>query len=259
MERKAKAIIQVRLGSTRLPGKAFLKILDRTILEYVVERVSKARLVEDVIVATTTNEEDRQIEELLKEKKVLVFRGSSDDVLDRYYQAAKKYDAAHIVRITADCPLIDPLIIDQAVNCYFSSAADYCSNVLERTFPDGEDVEVFNFDALESAWINAAFLSEREHVTPYIRKHPEKFKLANFKNQIDLSLKRWTLDHKEDFIFIKSILEYIYPRNVDFHMQDILDFLKINSHIEEINKYITPAEGYAKSLEQDRKIFKRKL
>lgn len=256
---KAKVIIQARLGSTRLPNKVLLKIADKTILEYVIERVKKAGNIEEIIVATTVREEDLQIVNLTNELKINAYRGSENDVLDRFYQTAKKFNAKHIVRITADCPLIDPKIIDDVVNYYFESGTDYCSNVLERTFPDGEDIEVFSFGALEYTWMNANLASEREHVTPYIRKHPNIFKLANFKNKIDLSEKRWTVDREEDFKFIKAILEALYPLNPNFCMEDVLKFLERNPQLKDINRAITPGEGYVKSIKEDRILNKDKI
>ncbi len=249
---KAHAIIQARFGSARLPGKVLLKILDKTILEYVIERVKKAKRIEDIIVATSVKKRDLKIVELASRLGVSVYCGSEEDVLDRYYQAAKLFGIKHIVRITADCPLMDPKIIDRVVDSYFKSASNYCSNTLEETFPDGEDVEVFNFDALHSAWKNANLLSEREHVTSYIKKHPDKFKLTSFKNKPNLSDKRWTLDIEKDFEFIKAILESLYPTNPDFSMEDILEFLHRNPHFGDINKDIIRNEGYLKSLKKDR-------
>jgi spore coat polysaccharide biosynthesis protein SpsF (cytidylyltransferase family) len=255
MEMKAHAIIQARFGASRLPGKVMLKVLDKTILEYVIERVSAAKLIESVIIATTSNGEDSRIADLADRLGVNVYRGSEDDVLDRFYQAAKKIGAKHIVRITADCPLIDPRIIDRVVGRYFESKADYCSNIIEETFPDGEDVEVFSFKALNAAWEKAHLVSEREHVTPYIKNHPADFKLVNVKNRPNLYEKRWTVDRKEDFIFIKTILEAIYPGKNIFHMEDVLGFLKANPKVEDINRHIVRNEGYLKSLKEDREMY----
>lgn len=248
---KADAIIQARLGATRLPGKVLLKIMGKTILEYVVERVRKAGTIGKIIVATTIEKEDSQIADLVNGMGVNLYRGSKDDVLDRFYNAAKSHKVRHMVRITADCPLIDPEIIDRVVDSYHQSGADYCSNTLVETFPDGEDVEVFNYRALSEAWAAARLVSEREHVTPYIRKNPNRFKLLNVQNDTNLYGKRWTLDTKEDFEFIKAVLESVYPVNPDFHMKDVLDFLGRNPSVEEHNKAIIRNEGYLKSLKED--------
>jgi len=250
---KTKAIIQARCGSTRLPGKVLLKVLDKTILEYVIERVKKAKNIENIIVATTVKKKDLQIVNLAKRLGITVYRGSENDVLDRYYQAARLFKVKHIVRITADCPLIDPQIIDDVINYYFESGADYCNSSI-KSFPDGVDVEIFSSNALNDAWQNAKLLSEREHVTPYITKHADRFKLASFENKIDLSGKRWTLDRKEDFEFIRVVLESLYPGNPDFGINNILEFLKRNPHIEDINKGIPRDERYLESLKRDRVI-----
>ena len=251
---KVAAIIQARYGATRLPGKVLLKVLDKTILEYVIERVKKARTIKQVIIATTIKRNDRKIVNLLDKVGISVYRGSENDVLDRFYQAAQLFKIKHIVRITADCPLIDPKIIDKIVDRYFKSKTDYCANTLEETFPDGEDVEVFSFSALSLAWKNARLLSEREHVTPYIRNHPEMFKILNVRNRTNLHEKRWTLDRGEDFKFIKSVLENLYPVNPDFSMQDVLKYLKDNASIEKINRDIIRNEGYLKSLKEDKVV-----
>lgn len=252
--KKVCAIIQTRMGSSRLPGKALFKILGKTILEYIAESVRRSETIDDIVVATSAKRDDLPIKLLCDSLGVKVYCGSEKDVLDRFYQAARLHEAGHIVRICGDCPLIDPEIIDRAVRIYFSSNADYCTNALDRSFPDGEDVEVLSFDALEQAWKNAILLSEREHVMPYIKKNPNRFRLVNFKNKEDLSDKRWTLDRREDFEFIKIILESLYPKKKDFHMGDVIGFLSSNPELEKINRHIIPAEGYKKSLAEDRVV-----
>lgn len=252
--KKTGVIIQARVGSTRLPGKVLLKILDKTILEFVIERVQKATLVDSITVATTDKKDDQAIMDLSKSLGVNAFAGSEEDVLDRFYEAAKLYNIEYIVRITADCPMIDPILIDKVIDHCSKTGADYSSNTLKRTFPDGQDIEVFNFNALEDAWKEAKLLSEREHVTPYIIKHNDKFKLANLQNKVDLSEKRWSLDEKADFDFLKVVLESIYPSNPDFNMNDVLEFLRVNPDVESINKHISINEGYQKSLRKDRSV-----
>jgi len=249
---KAGAIIQARMGASRLPGKVMIEILGKPVLGYVIERVKRAKSLGDVVVATTVNEADLEIALAAERLGAKVFRGSEDDVLDRYYCAAKEYGMKDIVRITADCPLIDPKVIDGAVEHYFNAKSDYCSNSVERTFPNGEDVEVFNFGALERARKEARLISEREHVTPYIWKNPGMFRLTAFKNKEDLSEKRWTVDREEDLRFIRIVLEALYPVNPYFHMEDVLDFLRRNPHLEDINKGIHHREGYLKSLREDK-------
>jgi len=250
---KITAIIQARVRSTRLPGKVLKKILGKTILQYGIERIKKAKYVENVVVATTINKEDLDIVKLMNKLGVDVYRGSEKDVLDRYYQAAKHFKAKHVARSTSDCPIIDPQIIDAVAQSYFESQADYCSNTLDETFPDGQDIEIFKFTALENAWKNAKLLSEREHVTPYIKKHPKKFKLISFKNKIDLSNKRWTVDKPADFELIRAIIEALYPKNPDFQMKDVLKFLSKNPDLEKLNQNIIRNQGYLKSLKKDKK------
>lgn len=233
---KAAIIVQARTGSTRLPGKVLLKVLDKSMLEHLIERLMRAKASDKIIVATTTAQDDNKIVDLTAKMGVSAYQGSEEDVLDRFYQAALRFGLKDIVRITGDCPLMDPSVIDKGIECYFSSASDYASNVSERTYPDGEDVEVFSFNALRRAWKEAKLLPEREHVTLYIRKHPEKFKLTNFKNDINIADKRWTLDREEDFIFIKKVYEGLYPGNKYFGIEDIISFLEENSGLEEINK-----------------------
>jgi Spore coat polysaccharide biosynthesis protein F, CMP-KDO synthetase homolog len=249
---KTGAIIQARLGSTRLPSKVLLKILGKTVLEYVVERVRNSKYIDSVIVATTTNNEDSEIVRVMESNEIDVFRGSEEDVLDRFYQAASFYKMENIVRITADCPLLDPLIVDKVIELYFITGADYCANILEHTFPDGEDIEIFSFRTLRATWQDAKLGSEREHVTPYMINNPGKFKLENVRSETNLSNKRWTLDTKEDFRFIKNVIENLYPMKPNFGMADILRLISAELGLENINKHIARNEGYRKSLQKDR-------
>jgi len=245
------AIIQARLGSTRLPGKVLLNLEGRTVLEHVIGRVRSSKLVNDVIVATTINKEDLEIVKLCASLGISVYCGSVDDVLDRYYQTARLFKTDHIVRITSDCPMIDPKIIDEVVKLHLSEKADYTSNTLKETFPDGQDTEIFTFNALKEAWNNANLASEREHVTPYIRKNPS-FKHVNLEYNEDLSQKRWTLDNPEDYEFIKIIYENLYTKNPFFGMKEILKFTNENPEIEKINNSINRNEGYLKSLKEEK-------
>lgn len=251
---KGVAIIQARIGSTRLSDKVLLKLAGKTVLEHVIERALKARHVSDVIVATTVKKEDLAIVNLVSKKGHRVYCGSEEDVLDRYYQAARLFDVRHVVRITADCPVIDPAIIDKVVELYFKTRADYCTNTLAETFPDGEDVEIFSFKALKHAWEKARLLSEREHVTPYIRKHKETFKLVSCMNRVNLGDKRWTLDRKEDLTFLRILFKNLYKKSPFFGMREILDFLARFPHFEHINSMIVRNEGYLKSLKTDKKV-----
>ena len=245
-------IIQARFSAKRLPGKVLFGLEGKTVLERVVERVKKSRLIHEVAVATSINQKDSKIVKLCSVKRIRVYCGSEDDVLDRYFQAARLLEAGHIVRITADCPLIDPLLIDKVIRLHLKNKSDYTSNTLKETFPDGEDVEVFRFGALKQAWENAGFFSEREHVTAYIRKHPKSFKLVNLACHNDFSSKRWTLDEKADYKFIRLIYKRLYRKNRIFGIKDILGLLKRHPEYERINNGIIRNEGYLKSLREER-------
>lgn len=254
---KILAVIQARCGSTRLPDKVLLPLEGRTVLEHVINRVKNSKKISDLIVATTTLKKDLKIVKLCETLKVKVFCGSENDVLDRFYFAAKPYSPKHIVRITADCPLIDSKIIDEVIEKHLKTNADYTSNVIEETYPDGEDVEVFTFKALRTAFNESVLPSEREHVTPYIKKHPELFKLVSVKHKKDLSKKRWTLDNAEDYEFIKKIYEKLYPLNNFFGINEILNFLEKNKYLEKINVRIIRNEGYKKSLKKEKFLLKK--
>lgn len=249
------AVIQARMGSTRLPGKVMLEISGKPVLWHVVNRVSKSQLIDGVIVATTTDREDDVIEKFCNESHIPVFRGSEDDVLDRYYQCARKFNIENVVRITADCPLHDPSVIDLVIKRYREGNYDYVSNADPPTYPDGIDVEVFSFRALENAWKNASLVSEREHVTPYIRKHRDLFKISNVENKEDLSFHRWTLDQAEDFELIQRIYYQFEKSSTDiFYMKDILNLLNTMPELTNINSAIKRNEGYIKSINKDKVV-----
>ena len=256
MSNKAKvlAIIQARTGSTRFPGKVLKMIEGKTVLEHVIARVQASKLVNATIVATTVNIEDLAIVKLSDELQVSVYCGSEDDVLDRFYQAAKPLLPTIIVRITADCPLIDPSIIDQTIDLFLQSSVDYVSSQLEERLPDGEDVEVFSFTALFRAWREARLTSEREHVTPYIRNNPASFKVLGLPVEANHSQQRWTLDNREDYDFIKIIYARLYSNNHFFGMKEILALLSKEPGLADINKHIGRNEGYVKSLREDKLI-----
>ncbi len=246
------AIIQARNGSSRLPGKVLLDLNGYTVLEQIVRRVKSSRAIQEVFVATTLKEEDIKIVKICALKGIRIFCGSENDVLDRYYQLAKLVKPKHIVRITADCPLIDPRIIDHVVRFYLYHKADYVSNAIKETFPDGEDIEVFSFSSLKLAWEKANLCSEREHVTPFIRKNHRIFKIRNFAYKKDLSGKRWTLDYPLDYKFIKMVYKYLYPINPLFGMNHVLDLLSKRPEIERINQHYVRNSEYQELLKKDK-------
>lgn len=248
------AIIQARMSSTRLPGKVMKSLTGRPILWHVVNRLNASKLIDEVVVATTTGPEDDIIEEWCKLGGVSVSRGSLEDVLDRYYQAAVAFKAKTVVRITSDCPLIDPALVDRAIEKFNEGGFDHVS--IDSSYPDGLDAEVFSFEALKKAHEEAALASEREHVTPYIWKNQQIFKLGKIKNSVDLSYMRWTVDDEKDFRLITAICEGIAAGERVFHMAEVLEFLKKNPEVLKINAETGRNEGYAKSLRQDRIVKK---
>lgn len=245
------AVLQARVSSTRLPSKVIRPILGAPMLERQLERVNRSRLIEKLVVATSNEESDHPIAELCQRLGVDCFRGSLDDVLDRYYQAAKDYSPNIIVRLTGDCPLADPAVIDDGIEFFLNHSYDYVSNCVERTYPIGLDAEVFHFECLRQAWREARLPSEREHVTPFIRNHPERYAIGHFKNDIDLSRHRWTVDEPEDFKFVSAVYEALYPDNPRFSMDDILNLLKKHPELTKFNYHIEHGEGYRKSLRED--------
>ncbi len=251
--KKASVIIQARMGATRLPNKVLLPLAGKPALEHLIRRCQHAQLVDRVIVAATTDPKDQAIEELVSGLEISVFRGAVNDVLDRYYQAAKLFDFQHIVRITADCPMIDSEVIDRVVGEYFEARVDYAANTLKETYPDGEDIEVFSFNVLKKAWQEARILSEREHVTPYIRKS-DIFKKINVAYDVDLSRQRWTLDEPRDYDKLSAIFDALYQKDPLFHMNDVLQFLMEHPQIDMLNADILRNEGYQKSLVNDKKV-----
>ena len=226
------------MGSTRLPGKVLEDIAGQPMLAHVVERTSRAKTVDAVVVATTTLPADDAIVDLCSERGWDCFRGSPEDVLDRYYRAATLFEADVIVRITSDCPLIDPEVIDRTVNQFlgYYPAVDYVSNTLIRTFPRGLDTEVMSFAALGKAWQEDDNPAWREHVTPYIYRHPDRFNTRNVANDTDYSHMRWTVDTPEDLAFVRKIYDHFH--NNKFTWTKVLDLLKVYPEWMEINRNI---------------------
>ncbi|MHC8517591.1 cytidylyltransferase domain-containing protein [Sporosarcina sp. ITBMC105] len=237
---KVVAIIQARMDSTRLPGKVLKTVLNKTLLEYQLERVQRSRLIDEIIIATTRDSADEDIVKWCKKNSVGVYRGSEHDVLARYYEAAIEYKADVIVRLTSDCPLIDFEVVDQVIQLYLDMRGeiDYASNTLERTFPRGMDTEVFSFSALQKAYANAVSKNEREHVTTFIYKNPHIFKIQGLTYSYNLSKYRWTVDTEEDFELIRQILLNIYPNNPTFVLKDLIELVERNPSWNDINAHI---------------------
>lgn len=245
------AILQARVTSSRLPGKVLKPLLGAPMLLRQIERLQKAQKIDRLLVATSNEPADDLIEKLCEEHGIGCYRGSLNDVLDRFYQAARAFKPEHVVRLTADCPLADPVLIDDVIGFYLDGGFDYASNAIEPTFPDGLDVEIFRFSCLERVWRDATLPSQREHVTPFIHQQPLRFKIGHFKSPNDLSHLRWTVDESKDFELVTMVYEALYPKNPDFSTQDILNLLNRRPELANWNTAHQRNEGYLKSLKAD--------
>lgn len=240
------AITQARSGSTRLPGKVLKTIGGKSLLEIHIERILKSKKVEQLLVATTTDPADDLIEKISVGKKLPVYRGSMNDVLDRFYRAALPYKPVWVVRLTSDCPLIDPELIDSVINKAIELKVDYCSNVIEPSFPDGEDIEVMKFTALEKAWKEANANSDREHVTPYIYKNSNfhgktLYTAYNYSNVKSYAQVRLTVDELKDFEVIKLLIENLGSVK---DWKTYADYYLNTPSIKQLNSNIKRNEGY---------------
>ena len=247
-------MVQARMGSSRLPGKVMKEVVGKPLLEHIIDRLNFSKEIDKIIIISGKGIENEPIKELCEKLNVDYFLGDENDVLNRYYQAAihfNLFESDSIVRITADCPLIDPVVVDQVISKHLKNIYDYTTNTLVRTFPDGLDCEVFTFPVLKDIWQKANLKSEREHVTLYIKNNPENYKLGNLEQNCDLSDLRWTVDEKEDFILIKKIYEYLYNEEKPFLMNDIVELLDNNPSLLEINNMYGRNEGLLKSLRED--------
>jgi spore coat polysaccharide biosynthesis protein SpsF (cytidylyltransferase family) len=243
-KQKVIAIIQARMGASRLPGKVLAEIVGRPMLWHVVERTRQAQSVDGVIVATSDEAPDDAITSFCASAGIEHFRGSEADVLDRYYQAARKVGADVVVRITADCPLIDGGVVDGVVELFARAGADYASNVNPPTFPDGLDVEVFSFAALETTWKEASKKYQREHTTSYITENPDAFRLANLTHPRDLSGWRLTVDEAEDLQLVRRVFEALYDADRLFSFEQVVAYLDRHPDLLEINSQFARNEGY---------------
>lgn len=250
---KIVVITQARSGSTRLPNKVLKQIKGKSLLQIHIDRIKKAKLVDEIYIATTVSDRDTVIEELAKEFKVNCYRGSENDVLDRFYQTVKNDKADYVVRLTSDCPLIDPILIDEVIEKAVALNVDYYSNGLEELYPDGQDIEVFKFKALETAWKEAKLTSEREHVTPYIKNNSTFFGKSKFTSEnhgIDFNYNnvRLTVDEPADFEVMEKIIEEL---GTNKSWKTYADFYLTNKKVLKLNNNIIRNEGFLKSLKQD--------
>lgn len=242
------AILQARCSSSRLPNKVLKTILDKPMLALQIERVRRANLVDQLVIATSDDASDDALARLCEELNVPCFRGNLNDVLDRYYQASLAYMPDHVVRLTGDCPLTDPSVIDLVIQSHLDSGADYSSNSVQASYPDGLDVEVCKYAVLKQAWAEAKLRSQREHVTLFIHQQPDLFQLNHVCAQTDLSHLRWTVDNQEDFELVNTIYENLYVKNPEFNTSDILNLLTEQPELAYMNQHIQRNEGLQKSL-----------
>ncbi|MBO33443.1 MAG: spore coat protein [Rhodospirillaceae bacterium] len=249
------AVLQARVTSSRLPGKVLKPLLGRPMLLRQLERIGRAEKIDRIVVATSHEVSDDLLEEVIGAAGYTVYRGNLDNVLDRFYGSVKSLDddsIAHVVRLTGDCPLVDPQIIDRVIESHLQQGNDYTSNVLEPTWPDGLDVEVMTLKTLYRAHAEASLPSELEHVTSYIYTHPDSFRIGLVKQADDLSAMRWTVDEPEDLNFVESVYERLYSDNPNFGMQHILDLLEGEPHLSVVNDNFERNEGLKKSLKADK-------
>ena len=252
------AMIQARCGSSRLPSKVLKDLCGKTVLEHVIERVKRSQYVEEVMVVTTLHQEDVPVVQLVSGMGLRVFAGSSQDVLDRYYQAAKLIEPEYVIRITADCPVFDAALLDDAIE-KLKKETDYMA-ALSETLADGLDLEIMRFSVLKRAWREAQLASEREHVTMYIKNNRDQFQIQDYISPLgDLHKERWTIDEPEDYQFIKTIFEHFKEEGKEeFQSSDILRYLSEHPEIRKINEGFIRNEGLLISLKND-KVVKRPM
>lgn len=242
---KVVCCIQARMGSTRLPGKVMLPIFERPVIWHIIDRLRHSKLINEIVISTSTNPLDDIIENFAKAEGIPYYRGKENDIMDRLYQTAKLFDADPLVRITADCPLIDPKVVDTVVKKFLDNRGeiDYVSNTIKRTFPDGLDTEVISYEALQRAWKETTDEFWREWATMFFVEHPQKFRLLNVGYQRDLSKLRWTLDYPEDLRFVREVYKHLYQKGI-FYMEDILELLEQHPEIAEINSKFIGLDMY---------------
>lgn len=237
------ALIQARMGSTRLPGKVLKPLAGRPVIDHVIKRVATAERVDDVMVVTSIDRNNLPLISRVTEQGIGIFVGSENDVLDRFWQAVRLTDADTIVRVTADCPIIDPAIIDRVIGLHQEEGFDYTSNIDPPTWPDGLDVEVVSRPVLEIAWREATTNPDREHVTPFVRRHRRRFTIGNLASDRDLSGFRWTLDEEADYRFLRAVFEEVGNDGAMFGLQQVLELLDRRPDISGINSGIERNAG----------------
>lgn len=226
-------------------------------LELQIERIQRSKKIDILVLATSQNTEDDPLEELCKRLQIPCFRGSLENVLERYYRASLAHGGDTIVRLTGDCPLMDWQLVDHMIE-RFEEGFDYVGNAIKATYPDGLDAEIFSFGALERSWREHTLPSHAEHVTQYIRQNPEKFRIFSYESSQDLSDFRWTVDEPEDFELVRKIYEALYPKKNDFSTADILAYIAKHPELKTLNSKFIRDEGLIKSLEMDKQALLKK-
>jgi spore coat polysaccharide biosynthesis protein SpsF len=251
------AVIQARMGSSRLPGKVLREVCGRPLLALQVERMRRSRRADRILVATPDTLADQPLAALSRGLGLACFQGSENDVLDRFYQACRSVgldDADAVVRVTADCPLLDPELLDEVIGTYLAGSYDYVTNTLPPTFPDGLDVEVLRFAALAQAWREAELPSDREHLTRFIRRRPERFRHGNLAHDPDLSALRWTVDQEEDLRFVTRVFEHFRGGGTAFSWREVLAFVDGHPDIAGLNCGIVRNAGVQSALVRDQQF-----
>lgn len=238
------AIIQARLGSTRLPRKIFAELANKPLIWHVVDRLKYSQRIDKIVLATTDTSTDDELAKWAQNEGIALFRGSENNVLERYYYAAKQFSADVIVRITADDPFKDPIIIDKVIEKLFDERLEFAYNNNPPTFPEGLDTEIFTFSALEKAYLQSVDDYEKEHVTQYFYRNKNNFKQANYSNDHNLSGFRWTIDTELDYEMTKHVYDILYKENEIFLMDNILKLLEQNPKISQINKEVSRSAMY---------------
>ena len=242
------AIIQARAGSERFPNKVLKTVCGKPLLLFSVERLwySEYLTPDSVVVATTEEKEDDEIVQLCQERGIPVHRGSTRDLLDRYHTAARRFGFDPVIRVTSDCPLLDPRVADRVIAQYLQGGYDFVSTNHPPTFPDGLDTEIISFNTLEESWKEATQPHEREHVSPFLWDQPSRFRIGNLENDEDLSItERWTVDYPEDLTLVRIVLEHLYREGEVFHMEDVIGFLDENPGLRNINSRYLGTAYYA--------------
>ena len=255
VKNKVDIIIQARIGSTRFRGKIFKKHKNYFPLKILIERLKKCANVSNIIICTTRLAEDNVIVDFCKRENISFFRGHRNDLLSRYFNTARKFKSNIIIRVTSDCPLIDYSIVNKMLNYFLKNKIDYYANTypLPTTYPDGMDIEIFNYSTLEKTYKKAILPSEREHVTPYMF-NSKKFLTKKTSLRKDLSKFRFCIDYYEDFVFFKKLLDHFKDRIYDLRMKDLIKYVKKNQTIIKYQNKIKRNEGWSTALKKDEKF-----